>query len=120
MTITEGDVGVTQLEGAPSDAQKRRLEDYLAELKIICRQYRFLLDTDDADVRIIDLDRNTIVGIGLTYLLSERGGRARITGYDISDSILDGVWPVDGPPGTSGPVEQRTVQPVWPRHPSED
>jgi hypothetical protein len=35
----------------------------------------------------------------------------RITGYDVTDSILDGTWPVDI---AGGVVEQRTQGPIWP------
>lgn len=101
------------LEGKPTDEQKQRLEDWLTELKIICRRYRILLDTDDDWVHIVDMDAATTIGIGLTYLSATRDGRERITHYDCTGSILDGVWLVDTP---TGPAEQRHVASVWPRH----
>jgi hypothetical protein len=105
------------LEGNPSDDQKRRLEDWLTELKIICRRYRILLNTDEDWVHLVDMDRDTTIGIGITYLTAERGGRERITGFDCTGSILDGVWLVDTP---QGPKEQRAAGRVWPEHPSKE
>lgn len=105
-----------RLEGEPTDEQKHRLEDWLSELKIICRRYRILLDTEDTDTRLIDLERQTVIGIGVTYLTADRGGRRRITGYDVSDSILDGVWPIDTDEGVE---QQRHGGRVWPTHPHE-
>jgi hypothetical protein len=108
---------VAPLEGQPTDDQKHRLEDWLAELKIICRRHRILLDTDQGEARLVDLVRGTTIGIGVTYLTAERAGRVRITGYDCTGSILDGVWLVDTP---SGPREQRDVGRVWPQHLSRE
>jgi hypothetical protein len=105
------------LEGRPTDEQKLRLENWLTELKIICRRYRILLDTDDDWVHIVDMDARTTIGIGLTCLSATRDGRERITAYDCTGSILDGVWLVDT---IDGPAEQRTVAPVWPRHPTRE
>lgn len=102
------------LEGNPSDEQKSRLEDWLVELKFICRNYQLLLDTDEGDVRIVDLLSNTTIGIGLTSLLNDDG---LITDYDCTGSILDGVWLVEGPAGL---VEQRSIAPVWTRRPVEE
>ena len=95
------------LEGRPTDGQKERLEDWLSELKLICHKYGFLLDTQDGDTRVIDLDRQTVVGMGLFYLVNGE----MITAYEVESSILDGTWPVDTP---SGPREQRFVGRVWP------
>lgn len=106
-----------RLEGVPTDDQKHRLEDWLAELKIICRRHRILLDTDGPDSRLIDLDRQSVIGIGVTYLTTERAGRRRITGYDVTDSILDGVWPVDTDDGVQ---QQRHAGRVWPAHPTQE
>lgn len=105
------------LEGAPTDEQKHRLEDWLTELKIICRKYRILLDTADDWVHLVDMDRDTTIGIGVTYLTAERAGRQRITAYDCTGSILDGVWLIDTP---EGPQEQKQAGRVWPAHPSKE
>lgn len=102
------------LEGSPSDDQKQRLEDWLVELKLVCRSYGLLLDTEEGETHIIDLARDRTIGIGLTYLLDAQG---RITGFDCTGSILDGVWLVDGP---RGPVEQRELGTVWPRRAVEE
>lgn len=105
------------LESEPTDEQKHRLEDWLTELKIICRRHRILLDTEDDWVHLIDMDREKTIGIGLTYLSAERGGRPQITAYDCTGSILDGVWLVESPEGLR---EQRALGSVWPHHPSKD
>ncbi len=105
------------LEGRPSDEQKHRLEDWLTELKIICRRYRILLDTDSGETALIDLERMHTIGIGVTSLIEDVPGSNRITSYDCTGSILDGVWLVDTP---AGHQEQRTVAPVWPHHPTRE
>ncbi len=94
------------LEGEPDDGQTERLENWLTELKMICRQYGILLNTDDGETVIIDLYSATVIGIGLTYLLDESG--TRITAYDCDGSILDGAWLIDTPEGSR---EQRHVHP---------
>lgn len=102
------------VEGNPDSDQKNRLEDFLSELKIVCRTYGILLDTEDGDTRLVDMTTGRIIGMGLTYLVAQRGGRTRITAYDVTDSILDGTWPVDTPQGS---VDQRVAGTVWPSHP---
>lgn len=97
------------LEGEPCDEQKSRLEDWLTELKIICRRYQLMLDTDDGETRILDLTRGTTIGFGITYLLEDSG---QITGFDCAGSILDGVWLIDT---VAGPREQRAAGRVWPQ-----
>lgn len=106
-----------RLEGLPSDTQKRRLEDWLTELKIICRRYRILLEAEDGEVRLIDLDRRTTIGLGLTYQTAERAGREWITACDATGSILDGVWLIDTP---NGPEEQLRAGHVWPAPTQEE
>lgn len=112
---------MTHVEGNPTDEQKHRLEDWLTELMIICRKHRIvLMDTgpDCEGVQLVDIDARSVIGIGLTHLSRERGGRVRLTGYDCTDSILDGTWPVDTP---DGPADQREAGHVWPqpRYPSD-
>lgn len=106
------------LESEPSDEQKHRLRDWLTELKIICARYRVVLDTDDFETRIIDIDRDTTIGIGVSYLTETRNGSRVITAYDCCGSILDGVWIVDTADG--GSDEQRHVGRVHPAPRSED
>jgi hypothetical protein len=109
-------MSIYPLEGQPSDEQKRRLEDWLTELKIISRKYRILLDTEQVEEGcLIDLDARTIIGIGITYFVTD--DHKSITGYDATGSILDGVWLIDTP---DGPREQRDAGRVWPRHESKD
>ncbi len=104
------------LETDPSDAQKLRLQDWLTELKIICARYRVVLDTDDdGETRVIDIERGTTIGIGVSYLIDQRpDGRRVISAYDCTGSILDGVWLIDTP---AGPIEQREHTRVHPEHP---
>lgn len=98
------------LESRPTDDQKHRLEDWLSELKAICRKYGLILDTEDGELRIIDVRRGTTIGIGLAWLAEG----PKITAYDCAGSILDGVWLVDT---DDGPVEQRALGMVWPGRP---
>ncbi len=94
------------VEETPTAEQRKRLDDWLTELAIICRKYELLVDTSCNELMIVDLHSSTIIGVGLCYLLNPKGN---ITGYDIADSILDGVWMVRT---AAGMVEQRTVQSV--------
>jgi hypothetical protein len=110
-------MGESPLENAPSDDQKRRLSDWLTELKIICARYRLALDTEDGETRVIDVTRGTTIGIGVSFLIEEKKGRRVITAYDCTGSILDGVWLIDTPTGT---VEQRTLGRVLPAPENED
>ncbi len=81
---------------------------------MICRSYQLLLDTDDGETHIVDLLNGNTIGIGLTYLIDEDN---RITGYDCTGSILDGVWLVDSPQGLT---EQRELGSMWPRRPIDE
>jgi len=95
-----------RLEGDPTPEQKVRLAGFLDELMLISRKYRIVLDgyVEDGPA-LLDLDRNTVIGVGLLYLVDEYRGN-KVTSYDAEDSILDGVWPVDGP---DGPIEQKDL-----------
>jgi hypothetical protein len=105
------------LETAPTDEQKHRLTDWLDELKIICARYRLVLDTEDTETRLIDIDRGTTIGVGVSYLIEHIKGRDLITSYDCTGSILDGVWLVE----TNGAVaEQRHVGRVFPAPQTKD
>ncbi len=90
-------MGLYPLEGEPTEDQKVRLDMWLRELRDLCRRHRILVESDTnlEDVRLIDLDRMRIIGVGLTPQLAVRAGRWRITHFDSSDSVLDGVWLVD-------------------------
>jgi hypothetical protein len=99
------------LEDQPSSEQKQRLEDWLSELRLICRKYGMLIDVDDScETRIVDLRTDTVVGIGLVYLLDGD----RITAMDCAGSILDGAWLVTSPDGLK---EQRLLGTSWPKRP---
>jgi hypothetical protein len=91
------------LEGHPTPAQRRRLGRWLADLRVVCDNHHLILDTDGSEFRIIDLERDTVIGVGLAYLLDERG---HITALDCDGSVLDGVWLVDTPEGLR---EQREI-----------
>lgn len=105
------------LENEPSDDQKLRLRDWLTELKIICARYRVVLDTEDYETRVIDIDRDTTIGIGVTYLTERKNGRNVITAYDCTGSILDGVWLISSDGHTQ---EQRHVGRVHPAPRTKD
>lgn len=105
------------IEGAPCDEQKMRLEDWLTQLTIICRAYGILLDTEDGETRIVDLHTQRIIGMGLTYHQVLRADREYISHYLATDSILDGVWPVDTPDGVT---DQRNLGSPWPRRPADE
>lgn len=94
------------VEQNPTAQQRKRLDDWLSELAIICRKYELLIDTSSGDTMIVDLHTSTIIGVDLAYLLNAKG---RITGYEVADSILDGVWMVRT---GHGMVEQRTIESV--------
>lgn len=94
------------VEVAPTQEQRKRLDDWLSELAIISRKYELLIDTSCGDTMIMDLRTSTIVGVDLAYVLNSKG---RITGYELTDSILDGVWMVRR---GEGMVETRTVESV--------
>lgn len=97
------------IEGHPSDDQKHRLSDWLAEMKDLCFKHQLLLDVDpDGEIRILDRVGETTIGFGLTYLIAPDGS---ISAFDCDGSILDGVWLVDTP---TGPREQRDVMSVLP------
>lgn len=100
-------------EPNPSADQRRRLDDWCTELLIICRRYRIHMDDSSGDVRIIDTDRDTLIGLGLFAVTTEKG---EIGAYMPVDSILDGVWLVDT---ADGPVEQRDVTNMLPERDEE-
>jgi hypothetical protein len=103
-------------EGAPSDDQKNRLENWLTELFIIARSYGLILDVDDdGELRLVDLHTNTVIGYGLKYLTATNDPSV-ITAYDVQNSILDGAWPIDTP---TGPQEQRLAGRVHPAPPEQ-
>lgn len=99
-----------KLESRPTQEQKDRLDAWLTEIKRVCAAHRLLVDTEDGETLIIDMDADTVVGFGLTYLTRRRltrdGEQEVITAYDCTGSILDGVWLVDTP---DGPREQYTL-----------
>jgi hypothetical protein len=99
-----------KLEGTPTDDQKERLEDWLQEMKLICRKYSLALTSEDEEVVVLDLASGNVVGIGIVPLTS--GDPPYITAFDCAGSILDGVWQVDTP---EGPRDQHLVTNVWPR-----
>jgi hypothetical protein len=96
------------MEGHPSDEQKNRLEDWLTELMLISRKYRIVATCESGDIRLIDVNTDTVIELGILPLLDTDG---RVTAMDCTGSILDGVWLVDTP---TGAAEQRSVGPVWP------
>ncbi len=97
-------------ENAPASDQKERLEDFLAELKILCRKYALLVETTQGETQIVDLVSETVIGIGLFWLLDQQDG-TRIRSLECMGSILDGVWLVNGPDGYR---EQYMAKTVWP------
>ena len=99
------------IEGAPTDDQKERLEEFLAELMLISRKYQLLLKGNGEMVEFFDLVRQSTIGFGLEWFTAV-GDDLKVTGYIPADSILDGVWPVDGPDGMA---EQRHLWRVNPR-----
>lgn len=101
------------LEGAPTDDQKDRLENFLSELMFSVRRWGICFLDPDEVLQFVDMSTGNTVGIGLT-MFTAPGDDTRITGYLPADSILDGAWLVDGP---DGPVEQRLVQNVFPLRP---
>ncbi len=98
------------LEGAPTDDQKERLEDYLTELTLLARKYRMMLLDPDHAVEIHDLDSGRVVGLGIAVFTQHTNPR-KVGSYVPVDSILDGVWPVDTPYGIA---DQWTVQNIFP------
>lgn len=91
------------VEGVPTDDQKDRLEDFLAELRFITGKYQILLVDSDDSVQIRDVTTGHLIGLGLVRLAGA---------YLPVDSILDGAWMVDS---VNGPVEQHRVMNVYPR-----
>jgi hypothetical protein len=76
---------------------------------LISRKYRLVLTCEAGEARVVDIDADTVIGLGILPLLDQRD---RITAMDCAGSILDGVWLVDTP---SGAAEQHSVGAVWPR-----
>lgn len=83
-----------RLEGAPDDDQRRRLEDFLTELKLISRRYGILLHDVEESTRIVDISTGHTIGVGLAYFTAP-GNDQRVIEYIPVDSILDGAWPLD-------------------------
>ena len=106
-------------ETNPTDDQKHRLRDWLIELAIISQKYGIHWSETDLGLIIRDQLTGTIIGSGLELFTAIKDGVDRIIAIEISDSILDGVWLVDGP---DGPVEQRADRSVFPtmRFPFEE
>jgi hypothetical protein len=96
------------LETQPGDRQKERLEDFLTELKIVSRQHGVLLVPWAGEIAVYDLLAKTIIGVGFSYVV-DVFDHGQITGYDCTDSILDGAWPV----GTDG-ATQHELGTTWP------
>jgi hypothetical protein len=94
---------VIEVESNPSFSQRQRLQRFLFELAQLSRRYQLRLDTLDHEVQFIDITSETVVGLDLHADTEESGV---LKGYNIGDSILDGVWLVDTP---NGPVEQREL-----------
>jgi hypothetical protein len=69
-----------KLEGTPTDDQKERLEDWLQEMKLICRKYSLALTSEDEEVVVLDLASGNVVGIGIVPLTS--GDPPYITAFD--------------------------------------
>jgi hypothetical protein len=97
-----------RVESSPTNEQKERLEDFLSELALITRKYRIYLQSCHESLLLIDAERDTVLGVDLTLWLKQ----GLFVGYDVEDSILDGIWMIDTP---EGPQEQRVVGTVWPR-----
>jgi hypothetical protein len=91
------------LEDQHSLNQRARLEDFLTELTFISRKYGILLDpyTDAGVMAVLDMTRDTIIGLDLGYLITEvePGPDNEIVAYDCENSILDGDWLVMTPEG---------------------
>ncbi len=100
------------VEGQPQDDQKERLENFLSELMLISRRYRILLRDNDECTQLLDMNTGNLIGLGLAWFTGE--DPHHILSYVPVDSILDGTWLVEGP---DGPIEQRTLQNVFPRRP---
>jgi hypothetical protein len=95
------------LESAPTDLQKNRLERWLGDLQRNCNRNRIALESgEDGDIHVVDLERGTVIGVGMDVLLRTVEGQVRISALDCEGSILDGVWLIDTP---EGPREQREV-----------
>lgn len=103
--------GQAPLESQPTEEQRTRLQDFLAEVMLASRRYGMVIDRHDATVAptIVDIAADTIVGLDLKYVVNADG---KIVSYDCDDSILDGVWPVER--GDGSLVEQR----YWNHDPS--
>ncbi len=101
------------LEGTPTDDQKERLENFLTELKHVMGRWGICLLDPELQTMFIDMPSGNLVGMGLVLFSTPGPDGQRISHYLPEDSILDGDWLVDGP---EGPIEQRKVQNVFPRH----
>jgi hypothetical protein len=91
-------------ETNPNDAQKYRLMTFLLELKELCETRGLLLVPWGGDIGFYDLQAKTMVGVGLHYILDDLDpSNATVHSLESLDSILDGVWLVDGPDGKPTP-----------------
>lgn len=99
------------LENWPNASQCIRLGRFLEDLAALCTSQRLVLAVEDGELRIVDLERDSVIGIGLDHQLSGRW-RHHIDSYNCEGSILDGVWLVEN--GNGDLVEQQTLpQPVY-------
>lgn len=101
------------LEGAPTDPQKERLEDFLTELMLLSRRYGILLRDEHETTEFLDLASGNLIGLGIAHFTAP-GNDRHVLAYLAADSILDGTWLVDT---EDGPVEQWRVMNVFPRRP---
>lgn len=109
MTISQ-DLAL-HLEGAPTDDQKERLEDFLSELMLLSRKYKILLSDEHETTQLLDVRTMTLIGLGLVFWTAP-GEPRRVVSYTPADSILDGTWLVDT---EDGPLEQQQVMNVFPQ-----
>lgn len=96
------------LEGNPTRAQQRRLDDFLSELMLISRKYQLVIDSYVGyEVPVVrDVESGTVVGLQLAYHVDVQHP-THVVSYDFAGgSILDGVWLVDTP---QGPVALREL-----------
>lgn len=107
----------SRLEGTPSSEQKERLEDFLAEVKLISVKYRIALRDEFETLEFLDLVNERLIGVGLQVETHDGSYHGRPVAYHAADSILDGAWLVDS---AEGSVEQHLVGPVFPQRSSRD
>lgn len=103
------------LEGHPSDRQKDRLEEFLAELALISTKYGIIVEDEHETLEFLDVFTGTLIGVGLVPFTAPGDITGRVTAYVPADSILDGVWLADT---DHEPAEQYLVTNVHPRRDS--